>query len=187
MTYDRGTLEIMPPLPDHAIVTRFIDQIITVVCEELNIDLAGYRDTTWQRQAADRGLEADDCYFIQNAGVADERGAEIDIERDPPPDLAVETDITHSTVDKEAVYAALGVPELWRWDNGRLRIRLLERGGRYADASQSRALPMLPPDVVEEFVQRRRRGEGESKTKRAFRAWVRGNLVDPPDPRTGNP
>ena len=180
MTYDRGTLEIMPPLPDHAIVTRFIDQIIGIVCDELDIPLSGFRDTTWQKQAADRGLEADDCYYIRHAQVADERGPDIDIDRDPPPDLAVETDITHSTIDKEAVYASLGVPELWRWDNGTFRIRLLGPDGRYADADRSLALPMLPPAIVEQFVRRRRR-EGESRTRKAFRDWVRRNLVSPPD------
>jgi Uma2 family endonuclease len=176
MTYDRGALEIMPPRADHSMVTRFIDQMITVTCEELHIELAGYRDTTWQKEAADRGLEADDCYYIQHVQVANERGADINVERDPPPDLAVETDITHSTIDKEAVYSGLGVPELWRWDDGRLRVRLLGPDGLYADADRSRALPMLPPHVVEGFVRRRWRGEGESKLKTEFRGWVRANL-----------
>lgn len=175
MTFDRGTLEIMPPLPDHAVVTRFIDQVITVACEELRIALSGYRDTTWYREALDRGLEADDCYYIQNAAMADERGTDIDLRRDPPPDLALETDITRSSVDKESVYAALGVPELWRWDAGALHIRVLTASGSYESASRSRALPMLPPDVVTQFVQRRLR-EGESRAKAAFREWFRTHL-----------
>ena len=179
MTFDRGTLEIIPPLADHAIVTRFLDQVVTITCEALDIPLVGYRDTTWQKEAADRGLEADDCYYIQNAALADERGGEIDIERDPPPDLAVETDLTRSSVDKEAVYAVLGVPELWRWDNGVLRVRLLGPDGRYADAHQSRSLAMLAPEVVEGFVQLRRRGT-EWRAKKAFREWVRANLPKPP-------
>lgn len=175
MTYDRGTLEIMPPLPAHAIVTRFIDQMITTLCDELRIALVGFRDTTWQMRALEKGLEADDWYYVQHAELADRLGAAIDIDRDPPPDLAVETDLTHSTVDKETVYAALGVPELWRWDDGNFRVRLLGSEGRYADASQSRALPMLPPDVIESFV-RRRLQEGEWRAKNAFRDWVRANL-----------
>jgi Uma2 family endonuclease len=118
-----------------------------------------------------RGLEADDCYYIQHAKLADERGTDIDLDRDPPPDLAIETDITHSTVDKEAIYAALRVPELWRWDQGRLRIRLLAADGNYTDSPTSAALPMLPPDVVEQFVLQRFQ-KGEWRAKRAFREWV---------------
>lgn len=173
MTFDRGALEIMPPRADHAMVTRFVDLLITATCDELKLPLEGFRDTTWQRQALDRGLEADDCYYIQHAAIAAARGRNIDINRDPPPDLAVETDITHSTVDKEAVYAALGVPELWRWDDGVFRLRLLGHDGRYADASRSAALPVLPPDVIQRYVERRLR-EGESPAKRAFQAWLRG-------------
>jgi Uma2 family endonuclease len=171
MTFDQGTLEIMPPLPDHAVVTRFIDLMIGVLCDELGIKVSGYRDTTWYREAIDRGLEADDCYYIQNAAIADARGTGINLLNDPPPDLAIETDFTRSSIDKESVYAALAVPELWRWDNGTLTIRLLSSNGRYEDSPVSRALPMLPPKIVVEFVQRRMR-EGESATKQTFRQWV---------------
>lgn len=175
MTFDGGTLEIMPPLPAHAIVTRFIDQMITTLCDEMRIAVVGYRDTTWQNRTLEKGLEADDCYYIQNAELADRLGASIDIDRHPPPDLAVETDLTHSTADKESVYAALGVPELWRWDEGTLRIRILGSDGHYADAVRSLALPMLLPEIVEVFV-RQRLQEGEWRAKNAFRDWVRANV-----------
>lgn len=172
MTFDRGRLEIMPPLPIHELATRYLDQIVTMTGEELRIRLVGYRGTTWQKEALERGLEADECYYIQHAAMAEERGADIDIERDPPPDLAIETDVTHSTVDKEAVYAGLGVPELWRWDNGTFRIRILGSDGRYADSPSSKALPMLPPATIEEFVRQRIRGN-EWDAKMAFREWIR--------------
>ena len=175
MTFDRGTLEIMPPLPDHAVITRFIDQVIGITCDLLRIPLVGYRDTTWQREALSRGLEADDCYYIRHAALADQRGTDIDLDRDPPPDLAVETDITRSSVDKESVYAKLGVPELWRWDHGRLHVRVLGAEGRYADVERSVALPMLPPNVVEQFVLQRLR-DGEWRAKEAFRAWATEHL-----------
>ncbi len=178
MTYDRGTLEIMAPLPDHAFVTRFIDQLITAFSEGRDVPLTGYRDTTWRKEVMDRGLEADESYYIQNVDLAEQRGADIDINRDPPPDLALESDITHSTVDKESVYAALGVPELWRWDNGRLHIRLLAADGRYADASRSLALPELLPETIERFVTLRYQ-QGETTARRAFRDWVRETFSAP--------
>lgn len=178
MTFDRGRLEIMPPRPMHSLATRFLDITITTLCRELGIRLSGYRDTTWQREIADRGLEADECYYIQNAALADARGPDIDLERDPPPDLAVETDVTHSSVDKEAVYAAIGVPELWRWDNGRIRIRLLSSEGVYEDAQRSRALPMFPPEIAERFVRLRISG-GETPASEAFTAWVRQTFPKP--------
>lgn len=107
--------------------------------------------------------------------MADERGTNIDLRRDPPPDLALEADITRSSVDKESTYAALGVPELWRWDDGALHVRVLTANGSDENAARSRALPMLPPDVVTQFVQRRLR-EGESRAKAAFREWIRTHL-----------
>jgi Uma2 family endonuclease len=172
MTFDRGTLEIMSPRADHAFVTRFFDQMVSILSDELRIRITGYRDTTWNKIALDRGLEADECYYVANSPLADQRGVSINLDRDPPPDLAVETDITHSTIDKEAIYAALGVPELWRWDNGIVRIRLLGSDGRYADADRSIAFPMLGPEVIQQFVSLRMR-EGEWDAKEAFRAWVR--------------
>src|SRR5438132_487695 len=61
MTFDRGTLEIMSPRADHAFVARFIDQMITILSEELRVRITGYRDTTWRKTAVERGLEADEC------------------------------------------------------------------------------------------------------------------------------
>lgn len=114
---------------------------------------------------------------MTDAVLADEKGMDMSIPDNPPPDLAIETDITHGTLDKEAVYAAIGIPELWRWDHGSLRIRLLDGSGQYADSDASRAIPMLTAAIPQTWVQRRLQ-EGEWKTRTAFRAWIRKEVVE---------
>lgn len=171
MTFTDGRLEIMAPRRDHGIISHFLATMVTVTSEELNIPAVSYRDSTWKRTDMEKGLEADDCFYIQHAELADQKGVEMSIPENPPPDLAIETDITHSDLDKEAVYAALGVPELWRWDDGMMRIRVLGENGRYGDSEASRALPVLTSRLIQEWVQRRL-GEGEWKTRLAFRKWA---------------
>jgi Uma2 family endonuclease len=178
MTYTDERLEIMAPRRDHSVISRFLDQMVTITSDEFGIPAVSYRDATWKREDMEKGLEADDCFYIQHAELADQKGVDMSIPQNPPPDLAIETDITHGSLDKEAVYAAIGIPELWRWDNGILRIRLLDESGQYLDSHTSRALPMLTAATLQEWVQRRLR-EGEWKARSAFREWARQQQASP--------
>jgi len=173
LTYDGGTLEIMPPRPEHERPSRFLHDLITALAEELLQEADAYGSTTFRREDLKRGIEPDECYYIANASRV-QGLAEIDLAKDPPPDLAVEVDVTHSSVDKQSIYAAIRVPELWRLDHGQIEILLLEPDGQYRRSDRSGCFPSLPASILQEFLDRWSVA-GHMATLREFREWIRTN------------
>lgn len=170
MTYDRGTLEMMVNSNRHENVKRLIGQLIEAFTAELNIPRRSFSATTWKRRDIDKGLEADECYYIHSHELVSSR-PEVDLAEDPPPDLALEVIFTHDDVNKMAIYAALGVPEVWRWEDGELQsLRLGE--GQYTACEMSFNLPMLRVKDLEEFLDPMLALD-ESAWINSFRAWVR--------------
>ena len=170
LTYDRGTLEIMSPLPEHERYNRAIAAIVEMVADEWDIDFDNLGSTTFRREDLERGFEPDSCFYTRNAEQIQGK-RQIDLTVDPPPDLVIEIDITHSSLDKLALYAAMGVPELWRYDGQSVRILVLESGA-FEEQEGSRALPGLDAATLSTFME-------ESKTLkrtawlRRVRAWAR--------------
>jgi Uma2 family endonuclease len=116
LAYNEGYLEIMTPLGEHENSNRFIDDLMRILADELNLNLKKFGSLTLKRDDMRRGVEPDSCYYIQNEPVV--RGKkDIDLKYDPPPDLVIEIDITSSSLDKHPIYAALGVPEIWLGSN----------------------------------------------------------------------
>lgn len=170
MTYDRGDLEIMSPSPRHEQWAALIGRLIEAWTEECNVDIAGRRTMTFQREDLQRGLEPDNCYYIQHeADIRSKR--ELDFTVDPPPDLVVEVDLTSSSSGKLPLYAAFGVPEVWRYNGSALEILLLGDDGQYQSAAESRALPGIKPELIERILARVGT-ESETSLVRAFRVWV---------------
>lgn len=175
LTYDRGELEIMSPSQRHERFKRLIGRIIEEVTLELGIPLMSCGSTTWRQRLQERGLEPDECYYI--AHEAQVRGIEeVDLERDPPPDLAVEVEITRSALDRMAIYASLGIPEVWRYDGHSLRVAVLQPDGTYATVDKSPSLPLLTLSVVERFLTESV-GRDETAWMREVRNWVRKSLL----------
>ncbi|MGH7139065.1 MAG: Uma2 family endonuclease, partial [Pirellulales bacterium] len=170
LTYDRGKLELMSPSQDHERLKTLIGRIVEMFTEEFDISLQSGGSTTWRKEDLDRGLEADECYYIQHEPQICDRDV-IDLSRDPPPDLAVEVEISRSILDKFSVYAALRVPEIWRYDGDSLRVFLLQSDGTYAESSQSLNLPQLAPEQVAHFLALRAQ-KRETEWARTFRRWV---------------
>ena len=169
LTYDKGTLEIMTPLLEHEGYSRFIDMLLLAVEEATGIPIYNAGSTTFSRSDLRKGFESDSCYFIQHGAVM--RGkTRVDAERDPPPDLVVEIDMTHSTLAKLTLYAQFGVPEIWRYDDGRMEILMLE-GDDYRPAPQSRVVPLITAAVLTTLV-RASAGKSQGEWWRAARAWV---------------
>lgn len=175
LTFDRGTLEIMPPSPRHEKIGKFIARLIETMTLELEIPIVGLGSATWFSQHVGRGLEADACYYVARAAWAAEKEV-FDLRIDPPPDLAIEVDISHSSLDKEDIYRELKVTELWRYEDEQLRVRVLNAEGRYVSSATSLCFPTLPLSVVESFVRRRTSGT-DTALMREFRDWVRANLL----------
>ncbi len=174
MNYDCGTLEIMSPSAKHEGGSRIIARLIAVWTEELNIPLRSLGQMTCRREDIERGFEPDNCYYVQNESRMWDK-EEIDFTVDPPPDLALEVDISRSSLNKMSIYAAFGVPELWRLDRGRLMVYEFV-DGEYRPRDSSLCFPQLP--LAE--VQRESEQIGkvpETKLIRAFRVWVRRKFV----------
>jgi Uma2 family endonuclease len=170
LTYDQGNLEIMVPLPPHEDYKKRIGRLVETTTEELAIEIRSLGSTTWNRKDLRQGLEPDQCYYIQNEERV--RGkADLDLTVDPPPDLAIEVDNTYSSLNRLAIYAALGVPEVWRFDGETLTLYRLEEG-QYVIQETSTALPLLSQSDILRFLQASQT-MGETSWVRAFRQWVR--------------
>ncbi|HVX09681.1 MAG TPA: Uma2 family endonuclease [Pirellulales bacterium] len=171
MTYDGGTLEMMSPSDQHENISKLIAQLVEAFTADLNIPRRSLRSTTWRRPDLHKGLEADECYYIRNHGLVSRR-ARVELGHEPPPDLAIEVGVRHGDVDKIAVYAALGVGEVWIWHNAELRAYVLDEDGGYRPTEMSRNLPSLRVKDLEQFLIVEQALD-ESAWLNAFRAWVR--------------
>jgi Uma2 family endonuclease len=170
LTYDGGTLEIMSPSQPHERVKHLLGRMICAMAEELRIPVEGGGSTTWRREDLEKGLEADECYWVANEPRV--RRRDVDLRHDPPPDLVLEVDVHAGCLDRLQIYAALGVPEIWRWKDGEITIHLLGSDGSYRVAERSVSFPALPVAELAKWVDRH--GElDQTALMRAFRAWVR--------------
>jgi Uma2 family endonuclease len=161
MTYLEGTLELMSPSMLHEDAKKIIARLIEVWAMEHDVDLRGFGGTTFRREAKARGLEPDECYKLGK------------LEEDGVPDIALEVIVSSALVDKMAVYAGLGVAEVWEWRPGSATIavhRLV--GGTYERRERSEALPDLDLAVVARFVQP---GENQTRLAKAYQAALRSH------------
>lgn len=170
LTYDNGNLEIFMPLPPHEIYKRRLGRLVEIVTEEMGIEIFSLSSSTWSRKDLAKGIEADECYYIQNERIVRSKLA-IDLTVDPPPDLAIEVDITSPSLPRLPIYGALGIPEVWRFDGVEL-ILLQLQGDRYVQIDQSVALPILSQEVIQYWLGQAQ-NTGETTWAKAFRGWVR--------------
>jgi Uma2 family endonuclease len=171
VTFDRGKLEIMSPLSEHDSMARMLDRLVHIYAEQRNLELDNYGSTTWKRRSLARGLEADSCYYVANARRMIGRSREASLDIDPPPDICVEIDITNESLSKFSIYAALGVPELWRFESKAAHFYELA-GDSYREVMESRFLPGLSPQMLVDALEQSAR-DGQTAALRAFRARVR--------------
>lgn len=175
-TYDRGDLELMSPLPIHEAIKVWFAHFMLVLAEELDFPIRSVGGPTLRRRIRDRGLERDDCYYLTSAAqVVD--WATLDLDRDPPPDLALEVEITCSCLDRMGVYAGLGVPEVWRFNGEQWYIHLLGSDGAYQQSPSSGALPYLPiVEIMPVMLQSLHVGDDRERFL-ILRRWVRERVL----------
>lgn len=158
MTYCEGELELMSPLRPHEDAKTSIARLIELYSLERGVPLHGAGSTTFRCAAKERGLEPDECYFLGDASRES-------------PDIAIEVIITSgSTLDKLSIYEALGVKELWFWENDTFHLHALETDG-YVVIARSGLLPGLDFEVLSRFV----REKNQYEAARGFRDWLRAN------------
>jgi Uma2 family endonuclease len=179
LTYDRGELEIMSPTFEHDNDAYMLGRFVDALTEELGLPIKGGRSTTFRRKKKQRGLEPDNCFWIANEAKI--RGLrQIDLRIHPPPDLAIEVDVTHQSINRMRIYAALGVPEVWRLSGDVLAFHVLGTNNRYTEAAQSRAVPLVAPADLTAFLPLRATLD-DNEVVRRFRDWVRQRrAVAPP-------
>ncbi|MDM8567625.1 Uma2 family endonuclease [Candidatus Halobeggiatoa sp. HSG11] len=172
-SYSKGMLEIMAPLAVHETGKKIIGNMVEIILEELDIEFWALGSTTFKNEEMAQGIEADECFYIENEAVV--RGKDrIDLVIDPPPDLAIEIDISSRT--RFDNYEELGVRELWRFDGESLEISVLQ-DGRYVISDDSFQFPNIPvAEAIPRYLQKSK-VDGRNVTMRAFRAWVRG-IID---------
>jgi hypothetical protein len=171
--YDCGTLEIMTPLFEHENPKIQFDRLIFALAEELEIEIRSAGSTTLKRQRFTKGIEPDSCYYIQNEPKI--RGKqELDLKTDPAPDLAIEIDITSSSVNKFNIYAGLGVAEIWRYDGAVLKFYQLVES-EYIEINFSIAFPLVSVGDMNRFIQQSKT-MGEIALLKSFRVWVKGKI-----------
>lgn len=171
LTYDRGSLEFMTTSSEHEIYKKWLARLVEIMAEEYGHSVITAGNMTFQRPDLQRGLEPDDCYWI--AHEPQMRGRlNWDRDRDPPPDITLEIEVSRSALDRMDIYATLGVNEVWRFDGEALTVHLLQPNRTYLPAERSAAFPAIPLSELVRFV---RTGlTGESLTIiRSFREWLR--------------
>jgi Uma2 family endonuclease len=176
LTYDRGRLEIMSPLLEHEDDARFLGRLVAVLTEELGLPLRSGGSTTLRRQLRERGIEADESFWIANAARMKGR-RRLNLRTDPPPDLAIEVEVTHCALDRLTIYAALGVPEVWQLRKDLLQFHVLGADGAFLMAEHSRTFPLVTPADLLRVLKKARQAGDENPAIREFRQWVRDSKV----------
>jgi Uma2 family endonuclease len=166
LTYDDGVLEITVPLEIHEFSGRLIERLICTLVELMGLRIKTMGSTTMNYPSFKKGAEPDNAYYIQNQPLV--KGRKVDFTQDPPPDLVVEVDITHTDIAKNQFYAKLGVPEFWRFDGTVWRIYQLQCG-EYTEVEISPTFPQAPKERLYTFLDEAK--EDEVEAVYSLRAW----------------
>jgi Uma2 family endonuclease len=172
ISFNEGRLTVKTLSTEHEKYARFLEKLLTVLSLRRRINILSFGGATMKKSKRRKGLEPDACFYVQTADLLGKR-IQLDFEVDPPPDIAVEIDVHHDSLSKFAIYAALGVPEIWRYDGQQLTIYLLQED-TYVTSAQSQALPLLTSQILTEFLTRLR-DEGEFQTLLAFDEWLQSH------------
>jgi Uma2 family endonuclease len=167
ISYNDGTLKVVSVSSSHEKYACFIGSLVSHISLRLRINIRFSGSATMRKE--EKGIEPDAGFYIQTASVIGNR-LDLDFAVDPPPDVAVEVDIHHDSTGNDPIYAALGVPEIWRYDGWQAAIYHL-KGNEYVEAEASLALPMITPAVLTEYLTRMRQ-EGEFAAIITFDEWL---------------
>jgi Uma2 family endonuclease len=177
LTYLKGYLEIsMAPLSLlHSESNALLDRFITILAEELNLNIYSLDAITLRREDLQSGLEPDKAYYIQHESVLKtitNRHQYLDLTQLPPPDLVVEVDVTSHFLNKLSTYLALGIPEIWRYDGQSLCVYQLDKS-KYLTVTTSPTFAHLPLINIIPQLMAQSYTQGQITVLREFRRWVR--------------
>lgn len=173
LVYDEGVLEIIMPSDLHETLNRLIALIITILVDELDLRIKNYGSTTLDREDLEKGAEPDSCFYIQNVDRI--LGKTLNLATDPPPDLAIEVDITSSSRRRFGIYLQLQISEVWRYTKrqGITIYQLVD--GDYQEREFSPTFSMVSGAVLMQFIQLAEE-EDDISVIRALRQWIRKEI-----------
>lgn len=175
LVYDRGELEIVTPRLRHERWRTRVVRMIWALSEELGVPVESGGQLLCKREDLRRGVEPDECFWIQNASRM--RGKlDFDTALDPMPDLVLEAEDARDLLPRLPILAALGISEVWRFDGRRLRVHVLDDRGEYRESSTSRAFPWLPLEAFARHLIPAATEGDELHWILAFRQWVREHV-----------
>ena len=175
IAYDQGRLEIMTPLPEHEYYKQVISTAIEDIAEILELNYECYGSTTWKDQMKAVGVEPDNCFYFQNEACVRGKLA-FDLNLDPPPDLVLEIDVTSKSLNRFPIYAQLGIPEIWIYEEGILKIYQLTNNQTYQETTTSAIFPNLPIQELPNYLETYRE-QGRLKMRQGIRNWIKATLT----------
>ncbi len=177
VTYDNGRLELVSISDLHELVKYLLGRLLDILIDEFEMDGNGYGQMTHRRKDLAKALEADACYYFRSWMKIRNLGRRIDLSRDPPPDLALEIDVTSSSIPRMPIYQKLGIRELWRFKDETVTVYVLNRQGKYKEMPRSPTFPLIPPGELVSFV---RLGiqEGGRVMANSFKRWVQEKVAE---------
>ena len=170
ISYRQGNIEVMTPLKPHESSNRLIEVFVGVLCEELGLEVNRVGSLTLTRDDLEYGAEPDSSYYIQNELLVREK-ENIDLAFDPPPDLVLVVEYSRPKIDKFKLYAAMGIPEFWRYNGTTLRVYILANG-QYSETQTSPTFAVIPIKEIPRFIEESKK-IGQIAVTRAFRTWVK--------------
>ena len=170
VTYDEGRMEIMTLGFRHEQNKTLLGRLVETYGLELDLEVTGAGSITLKKPKI-KGLEPDECYYVQTPAPGIDVMA-LDLKKYPPPDLAIEVDITRSSIPRQPVYAFIAVPEVWRFNGERVIILHRNPDGKYDEAPMSLAFPGLSGADINRFLAMSNH-MSQSAVIRAFRDWLR--------------
>ncbi len=172
ITFNKGTLTIMPITELHEMLVALLERLIGVVSLVTQKDIVPTGQATLRLKSRDLAAEPDLSYFVRNA-VNHKIKTSVPNEMDSPPDIVVEIDFYHLSDDKFEIYREFGVPEYWQYQNEKLKMFKLQ-DGEYTEIDRSEQIPILTSAVLTEFLNRGQ-NEGQFKILSDFHDWLQEN------------
>lgn len=176
VTYDQGTMEIFMPSFGHNSDAYLLGRMVDLLTEELEVSVEGGDTTTHKRQDLEKGAEPDKCYWFGPNARRMSGKRQLDLNRDPAPDLIIEVDVTRISLDRIKIFAAMGVSEIWRSTSRSLQFLHLQEDETYQSRPTSRNFPPLTVSSVAQFLKEGRTADSTTWI-RSFRAFVREKIV----------
>lgn len=173
LAYDNGIVEIMTPLMPHEHSNRLIEGFILVLCEEMGLEVKTTGSLTLTRDDLEKGGEPDSSYYIQHEYLVRNK-ENIDLNQDPPPDLVLEVDYSKPKIDKLSLYAAMGIPEFWRYNGTKLRVYTLTEN-QYSEVELSPTFAPVSVRYIPQFIEESKK-IGQLAAKNAFHGWVKQQI-----------